>query len=67
VVDTMLETDMEGVFPGEYLTGDQFSDICRVALAPTGDDTENYDVPGGYVVTWKRHASYSSPRSDIHV
>jgi hypothetical protein len=47
----------------EYLTGDQFSDICRVALADTASD----DVllgPGEYVLTWKRHGSHSSLRSD---
>ena len=81
----MLETDMEGVFPGgqshtrprhsaplttifaEYLTGDQFSDICRVALAAAEDDTSSDDVPGEYILTWKRYMSYSPSRSDVHV
>ena len=41
----------------EYLTGDQFSDICRIALASKEDDTARDDVlvgPGEYVLTWKR-------------
>ncbi|KAF8549955.1 hypothetical protein OG21DRAFT_1420431 [Imleria badia] len=68
VVDTTLEAGIEGVFPGEYLTGDQFSDICRVALATT----EDHDVllgPAEYVLTWKRILSpgHHGPRSSTHI
>ncbi|KAI9568859.1 Gryzun, putative trafficking through golgi-domain-containing protein [Boletus coccyginus] len=72
VVDTTLDAGVEGVFPCEYLTGDQFSDICRVALATTEDDAASDDIvlgPEEYVLTWKRILSpgHHGPRSSTHI
>ncbi|KAG6382017.1 Gryzun, putative trafficking through golgi-domain-containing protein [Boletus reticuloceps] len=70
VVDTTLEAGVEGVFPGEYLTGDQFSDICLVELASTEDDTDEVlPGPGKYELTWKRILSpgHHGPRSSTYI
>lgn len=42
----------------EYLTGDQFSDVCRIALTLV-EGGEVLLGPGEYVLTWKRHGPYS--------
>ncbi|KAF8435107.1 Gryzun, putative trafficking through golgi-domain-containing protein [Boletus edulis BED1] len=70
VVDTTLEAGVEGVFPGEYLTGDQFSDICLVELGSTEDDTDDVlPGPGKYELTWKRILSpgHHGPRSSTYI
>jgi len=41
----------------EYLPGDEFSDICRITLAP--DEEHDYASrsipgPGEYEITWRR-------------
>ncbi|KAH0829099.1 Gryzun, putative trafficking through golgi-domain-containing protein [Lanmaoa asiatica] len=62
------------MFSAEYLTGDQFSDICRIALAPENEMVTGEGLlgPGEYVLTWKRHGLMPSPghygpRSSTHI
>lgn len=43
----------------EYLPGDEFSDICRVTLAPEEDQdyaAQSIPGPGEYEVIWRRYA-----------
>ncbi|KIJ65975.1 hypothetical protein HYDPIDRAFT_110092 [Hydnomerulius pinastri MD-312] len=69
VVHSSAEESTESMFPGEYLTGDQFCDICRVSLAPTEEeiaDGASIPGPGEYVLTWRRTISPGKfgPRSE---
>ncbi|KAF9243228.1 Foie gras liver health family 1-domain-containing protein [Melanogaster broomeanus] len=69
VVHSSTEESPDGVFPGEYLTGDQFCDICRISLAPTEDEVAIGEVipgPGEFVLTWRRTLSPGNygPRSE---
>ncbi|KAJ6631526.1 Gryzun, putative trafficking through golgi-domain-containing protein [Mycena sp. CBHHK59/15] len=55
VLDASIDSDND--IPSEYLTGDEFCDICRISLA-TGDDLdleeEAITGPGRYEVKWRR-------------
>ncbi|KAF8841726.1 hypothetical protein BDN67DRAFT_927820 [Paxillus ammoniavirescens] len=69
VVHSSTEESADDGFTGEYLTGDQFCDVCCVSLAPTEDEMANSEVipgPGEYVLTWRRIISPGKygPRSE---
>lgn len=41
----------------EYLAGDEFSDVCRISLAPdNGQDSDQSPIPGPgeYEIAWRR-------------
>ncbi|KAI5826272.1 hypothetical protein K523DRAFT_419385 [Schizophyllum commune Tattone D] len=60
IVEASTDVVDEGMFPGEYLAGDEISDLCRVSLAPSDKYyVEGIPVPGPghYAVKWRRIAS----------
>jgi hypothetical protein len=48
---------MTNIYSSEYLPGDEFSDICRISLAPDEEydyASESIPGPGEYEITWRR-------------
>ena len=48
----------------EYVTGDQFCDICSISLASRESEVtgnEGIPGPGEYVVSWRRSVPYNYP------
>ncbi|KAI6029321.1 Gryzun, putative trafficking through golgi-domain-containing protein [Pisolithus microcarpus] len=60
---TRSSNEIDGsTFPAEFLTGDQFCNICCVSLASREYDLTEGDAvpgPGEYIVTWRRIHSLS--------
>ncbi|KZP28516.1 hypothetical protein FIBSPDRAFT_917686 [Athelia psychrophila] len=57
VIDSALDQETDQSPPVEYLPGDEFSDICRVTLAPEEDQdyaAQSIPGPGEYEVIWRR-------------
>ncbi|KAH7883282.1 Gryzun, putative trafficking through golgi-domain-containing protein [Phlebopus sp. FC_14] len=57
IVRNSAEESAENMLQGEYLTGDQFCDVCRVSLALTEGEIMVGNLvpgPGEYVVEWRR-------------
>lgn len=55
IIQSSNEEINNDIFPAEYLTGDQFCDICSVSLASR--EGEAIPGPGEYVVAWRRMIS----------
>ncbi|KDQ50908.1 hypothetical protein JAAARDRAFT_41691 [Jaapia argillacea MUCL 33604] len=55
VISSSQEADQDE-FPSEWLPGDEFCDICRVAVWPDEVDNpeESIQGPGEYEITWRR-------------
>ncbi|KAJ7030012.1 Gryzun, putative trafficking through golgi-domain-containing protein [Mycena alexandri] len=55
VVEASIDTDND--IPSDYLTGDEFSDVCRVSM-DIGEDLDLAEAaitgPGSYEVVWRR-------------
>ncbi|KAJ7716532.1 Gryzun, putative trafficking through golgi-domain-containing protein [Mycena metata] len=55
VVEASIDTDND--IPSDYLTGDEFSDVCRVSM-DIGEDLDLAEAaitgPGSYEVNWRR-------------
>ncbi|KII95624.1 hypothetical protein PLICRDRAFT_662357 [Plicaturopsis crispa FD-325 SS-3] len=57
VSQSSSDSDGDDAFPIEYLTGDEFSDVCQITLAPEEEqDNDNAPIagPGEYAIVWKR-------------
>ncbi|EGN92744.1 hypothetical protein SERLA73DRAFT_98785 [Serpula lacrymans var. lacrymans S7.3] len=57
IVDNSLDGCVDDMFPDEYLPGDEFSDTCRISLAPDEDQVlagAELPCPGTYEISWRR-------------
>ncbi|KAJ8480730.1 hypothetical protein ONZ45_g15551 [Pleurotus djamor] len=57
-------SDEEGVLDGEYVAGDELTDLSRVSLAVSDDDLyelESIDGPGVYEIRWHRNQPGEEP------